>query len=215
MKMTTRQTVCGIGIGALLAAGLFVLTGAGSRPLSPQLTLQPAIENPQRTIATPPTAPEPEPDELLPAPMPGRVVDKVFSAREADLADFQRVIGVVVNGKARAYQATGMSQPDTHIAIDELNGQSIAVTYCDRTDSVRAFCGDPTVIRSLAVDGFEDGSLQLRAAGERFALDDGKPPLQDLEVTYTTWGEWLKRHPESDLYRGIYTNRMALPRKDG
>ena len=191
--------------GLLVAAGATVLVvGSLMMPVSGR------IEESDGHDPEVPGASQPVPEHFKEptGPVPGRRVDKVFRPEDADLRDHRRVLGVVVNGQARAYQATGMSHPDTHVAIDQLGGESIAVAYCDRSDSVRAFCGDRAVIKSIEVDGYEGDSLQLRVEGKRHALDGDTLPLKELDVTYTTWGEWLKLHPDTDVYRGLYKIRF-------
>jgi Protein of unknown function (DUF3179) len=132
------------------------------------------------------------------------------SAAAAKLADEAKVIGVVVNGKARAYSVKAMSSMPTHVVNDLIDDAPVTVTYCDQTDCVRAFTsekvGSPL---DLQVGGFHDELLLYD--GKRFyRQENGQSendstvhiPYLSLPVERMTWGEWKKAHPDTNVFVG-------------
>ena len=68
------------------------------------------------------------------------------------------VIGLAVNGQARAYLVWGMSQPAWHLAHDELGGQPVTVTYCDWKDCARVLDRGEVPADEIQLAGFADFS---------------------------------------------------------
>jgi hypothetical protein len=125
------------------------------------------------------------------------------------LGEDARVLGVVIDGEARAYPFIVMWWHE--IVNDTLGGQRILVSYCPLTGSGIAF--DPTVDgdqRSFGVSGllFENNLIMFdreseslwnqMSLGAQCGLEAGRE-LTRLPVVETTWGEWKKRFPNSTI----------------
>ncbi len=133
------------------------------------------------------------------------------SAAAAKLADEAKVIGVVVNGKARAYSVKAMSTMLTHVVNDLIGDAPVTVTYCDQTDCVRAFTSEKVgTPLELHLGGFRD-ELLLYDGKTFYRQEDGQAinmdsnahiPYPSLPVERMTWGEWKKAHPDTDVFVG-------------
>ena len=133
------------------------------------------------------------------------------SAQEAGLADDSEVIGVCIGGKARAYRIAALSgEPQFHVVNDVLAGRPVTVANCEITGCVRAFTTTTSdAPLDLGVGGWNGAGMMLQIGSVKYALEDGKnltqlqgPPLpyQRLEHERTTWGQWRRAHPDTDVY---------------
>ncbi|QDU78694.1 hypothetical protein Pla110_03980 [Polystyrenella longa] len=123
-----------------------------------------------------------------------------------------RVVGVVLDGEARAYPIKIMRHHE--IANDQLGGMDIAVTYCPLCDSVAVYDRNTeggTV--ELRVSGLvyqnnvlmfdrsqseEDlESLWLQIGSKSVSGESKGEALDALPVELTTWGEWKQRYPDT------------------
>lgn len=153
----------------------------------------------------------------LPPAMPGRDVATAFHGKRKYLVEADPVIGVVLGGQARAYPLRLLNWHE--IVNDVLGGRQIAVTYNPLSDGTAVFdraAGGETLrfgVSGLLYDsnlllydrrpGGRGESLwsQLRAeavAGPAAARGESLPILPCLR---TTWGAWLRRHPETTVLR--------------
>lgn len=120
------------------------------------------------------------------------------------LSDSDRVLGVVVNGAARAYPFTVMWWHE--VVNDTLGGQPILVTYCPLTGSGIAF--DPEIdgtVRNFGVSGllwrtnltmFDRDTETLwnqMLMGSICGLGRGTQ-LRRIPIVETTWSNWKTRH---------------------
>ena len=147
-------------------------------------------------IKTPPVA------SALVIDVPGVEVREVYRVDEVELRDDHWVTGVVVDGQARAYLETGMDQPETHIAYDNIKGVSLAVAFCNYTGDGRVFCGDSNSLRSIRVGGWAEENMQLIVGDQRFAVDSQEIPLSELPFQSMKWSEWKGLYPNTDIYLG-------------
>jgi hypothetical protein len=126
-----------------------------------------------------------------------------------------RVVGVVVNGEARAYPLQVLALHE--ICNDVLGGAPIGVTYSPLCDSVVVFdrrVSDETVefgvsgllynSNLLMYDRQEDiggESLwsQLRARAVTGPAAAAETGLALIPVTVTHWADWLATHPETTV----------------
>lgn len=70
-----------------------------------------------------------QPQTVLARPLPP-ITDAAFvSATQADVADSELVIGVVLNGESRAYPINQLTGPRREIINDTLGGTAIAATW--------------------------------------------------------------------------------------
>jgi hypothetical protein len=131
----------------------------------------------------------------------------------ADVEDDAEVIGVSVEGRARAYLISAMSRQLTHVIDDVIEGVPVTATYCDRTSCARVFTG-PKSDQPLEVGlgGWLEGEMLLQISGRFFRQDSrlfldnsGELPFDDLSFERTTWKEWKAAHPDTDIFTGSGT----------
>lgn len=154
------------------------------------------------------------PPDFIPAlALPEMVTADVSPNAEPNatyLRDEERVLGVVVDGEARAYPHKVLEQHE--IVNDRIGDRWIAVTYCPLTGSGLAF--DPYVDGTrldLGVSGllFANNLVMYdRATGDLYGPQlavQGRcdafrgESLGLLPVRETSWGRWKHFHPETKV----------------
>ena len=149
-------------------------------------------------------------------------------AADARLGDDEEVLGVELNGVARAYRLAALRDINRHIVNDVVHGVPLSVMYCDFNDCARAYKGpagpDPLPIRMAGMKFgdliFKVGDVfyqhttaqALEGTGTPGAADPHLPPLPfaPTAVTRTTWRVWKQQHPRSDVYVGV-AGRVSQP----
>jgi hypothetical protein len=137
----------------------------------------------------------------------------VLMADEAALAGSEEVLGIEVGGRARAYRLGAFRFPARHIVNDLIEGVPVSVAYCDGRDCTRVYtAGHGTPPLDMTVAGLRDGRMVVRFSGVLYDHESGRPleagpgrttlPLERLPVTRTTWDEWRRLHPGTDIYVG-------------
>jgi hypothetical protein len=137
----------------------------------------------------------------------------------AGMSDDAPVIGVTAGSRARAYALTAFANVRDHVLNDFLGGVALTVTHCPRTGCTKVFT-DATRGRPLAiaVGGWagkpglmpgQDSVLLLRVDDVRYYQDSGEAmegsgaiPYTQADFDQTTWGEWRRAHPETDVVPG-------------
>lgn len=135
------------------------------------------------------------------------------------IVDTDRVIGITLDGQSRAYPLRFMYWHE--VVNDTLGGVPVAVTYHGLCDSAVVFdrrVGGEKL--EFGVSGLLYNSNQLlydRRAEPKDeslwsqllfkpiagpAVDRGAE-LKALPMTVTTWGDWLKQHPDTTILRGV------------
>ena len=125
------------------------------------------------------------------------------------IADGERVLGVVVNGEARAYPLFILWLHE--IVNDTLGGDDVLISYCPLTGSGIAF--DPVIDgqpRNFGVSGllFENNLIMFDRQteslwnqlllGSQCGPDRGKN-LQLIPIVETTLGHWREIHPQTTV----------------
>lgn len=170
------------------------------------------------------SAPIPNLDEVVlggvvPSEIPALDHARTVPAGEADfLPDHAPVIGIVLEGEARAYPHRIL---DWHeLACDTLGGRRIALSWCTMCGAAIAYDATPTydsaeddpepltfdtsglLFRSnkLMFDTATD-SLWNQFTGEAFSGPMAKrgARLTPLAVVHTTFGRWRAEHPETTV----------------
>jgi hypothetical protein len=130
---------------------------------------------------------------------------------EAELPENDSVIGVVVDGNARAYALRSLRHLRQHVVNDLIGGVPISVTHCDVTECTHVYASrkrsEPLDIRQA---GFRDGQMILKIEGVYYGHSSGEPiepgpgsrplPYEGHPWTQTTWKEWRQQYPETDIY---------------
>jgi len=132
---------------------------------------------------------------------------KFHSAREAQLADGDRILGVLHDGVAKAYPIAIMNYHE--IVNDFFNDDPIVVTYCPLCGSGIAF--DATIEgerKTFGVSGLlynsdvllydrQTESLWSQIMNEAVTGPMKGKELEKVITANTTWANWKKDHPES------------------
>jgi hypothetical protein len=144
--------------------------------------------------------------------IPPLVYPKTIPAAEARyLRDNHIVFGIAVNGRARAYPKRILAWHE--LARDRVGGVELTVVYCTLCGTVIPY--DSVAggrLRVLGTSGLLYRSNKLMFDEETKGLWstlDGKPVVGPLvgsdavltsrAAVTTTWGEWRRRHPQSDV----------------
>ncbi len=136
---------------------------------------------------------------------------RIVAPGQAKLADADLVIGVAIAGQARAYPVNLMWEAQNEALNDELAGVAIAATWCPIAHSAVVFeRGFRGRILDLGALGLERGVFKLydrqtRSMWSQISGIASRGPqrgraLRKRESTLTTWGKWLRLHPETTVY---------------
>ncbi len=133
-----------------------------------------------------------------------------LSADETDrrLRPADEVLGIVVNGDARAIPTEILNRP--HVVTDVIGGAPVAVTYCVLCHSAIAFPAELDGRRLdlvLAGNYYNNVIFYDRASGNLiqqmnpvipYGPDRGRR-LPWIPVTVTTWAQWRREHPSTSV----------------
>jgi hypothetical protein len=121
--------------------------------------------------------------------------------------DDTEVLGVLLDGEARAYPARKAARP--HFIADTLAGQPLVISYCGLTNSAIAYRAGDGLARELPVVSAPNnnilywdeatGSLVQQLRPERVHGEAAGEPLRTLPVVYTTWGAWRRLAPDTTI----------------
>lgn len=135
--------------------------------------------------------------------MPGIAEPKMYPADSVTISEESPIIGVIVNGEARAYLCLSMSSPAYHVVNDRIGTTPVSVVYCDRTDCARVLTGDfPDSPISLSLGGFMNNELTVQFQGRMYSQSSTELPLSDHDFVRTSWGEWKEQYPDSVVFLG-------------
>jgi Protein of unknown function (DUF3179) len=120
--------------------------------------------------------------------------------------DDKIVIGVALNGQARAYPLQLIAYH--HQVVDTLGGQTIMVTYCSVCRTGRVFAptvkGQPEIFRLVGMDHFnamfEDRTTKSwwrQVSGEAVTGPLKGEALPEVPSVQVGLAEWLRLHPHS------------------
>ena len=130
-----------------------------------------------------------------------------FAARVPFLRDTHRILGVVIDGEARAYPIPILTHHE--IVNDIIAGRPIVITYCPLCRSGMAFeASIQGSIKSFGVSGLlynsdvllydrKTESLWSQIMGEAISGPLVGKKLTLVPISNTTWGAWKKEHPRS------------------
>ncbi|WP_299681170.1 DUF3179 domain-containing protein [uncultured Dokdonia sp.] len=127
------------------------------------------------------------------------------------LEDDHIVFGIEVNGDARAYPKRILAWHE--MFVDEVGGIPVTGVYCTLCGTVILYKSDVNgTVHQMGTSGFLYRSNKLmydQATQSLWSTLEGKPvvgplvgkgiQMDYLSVVTTTWGEWKKRHPETQV----------------
>ncbi|HMC90392.1 MAG TPA: DUF3179 domain-containing (seleno)protein [Gemmataceae bacterium] len=199
----------------ILVQGALVLVVAAGLALGHVFLIEPYLHGQRAALERSPTFA----DMGTPFIWPGIDRPKIVPAGQSQLRAEDQVIGVAVNGKARAYLVSAFGGPQRHVVNDVLAGQPVSVTHCDISQCTRVFTASSGEVLGISCGGWHQGGLLLFAHGAIFlqgsggSLDPEHPaiPLAELPHLVTTWGQWKSLHPNTDIYEGEPPARAMPP----
>ena len=193
----TRFVLAAVGAFAVVAATAYALEALALRSARNGVTFD--------------MRPEP-PGTWLRAEADGVRTPPVVAAEAAGLDDAEEVVGVVVNGAARAYRLGALRDPRRHVVNDLVGGAPVSVAYCDRTGCIRTYTGPGAEPLRVRIAGLRDGGLVVKLDGVYYdqrsgRVVEGPPgavplPHDRVPWTRTTWGRWRREHPATDVSVG-------------
>jgi hypothetical protein len=141
---------------------------------------------------------------------PGIDRPPIKAAGEARVGDDEPILGVEIDGRARAYLIGAMSDKYRHVVNDVIGGRPVSVTYCDIRNCAVGFTGGrPGEPLALSQGGLFSGGMVVCVDKDEYAQETRKPvgrgvetpafPYETMPLTRSTWGEWRRRHPQTDV----------------
>ena len=141
--------------------------------------------------------------------IPALLEPKFQPASEANVHPRSRVLGLEINGVARAYPVAILNWHE--IVNDEIDGHRVVVSFCPLCGTGMAFKPQAAgVALTFGVSGLlynsdlllydhQSESLWSQILGKAISGDMRAQTLQQLPLIHTTWGDWVKRYPHSQL----------------
>lgn len=132
-----------------------------------------------------------------------------IEARKAGYADDSRVLGVIVNGIARAYPIAIMNYHE--IVNDKFNKTPVVITYCPLCGSGVAYLAKiGGKSRTFGVSGLlynsdvllydrQSESLWSQLMSEAVTGPMKGTKLEIIPTSNTSWGDWKSRHPNTSV----------------
>ena len=137
---------------------------------------------------------------------------EMISPKQATYLDDDNIVfGIEINGDSRAYPKRILAWHE--MFTDTIGGVPIAGVYCTLCGTVIPYVTEHEGVQyNLGTSGFLYRSNKLmydKATQSLWSTTEGKPVLGPLvdkgiqldykSVVTTTWGEWLKRHPDTQV----------------
>lgn len=146
--------------------------------------------------------------------MPGLSRPAAVAAGESGMADDEEVIGVVVDGRPRAYRLKALAYPPWHIVNDVIGDRPVTVAHCDVSGCTKAYLGPAgSGPLDVAQAGLVEGEMVVKVGATAYVHRTGRPvgpasgaaalPYPEHEWTRTTWRAWSDRHPATDVFVGL------------
>jgi hypothetical protein len=202
-----RWILIGLGSGVLVVT----LLGPCSLLLSRS---NPEVALGQSKFDTSPVEPRTQPSVQRRRPPAAPVTHvPVTGAEEIGslILDQDFVIGIEVEGEARAYPLNMMGRPETELLNDTLGGRPIATTFCNTCQSVLVFSrevgGEPLTFfvsgeltnDNMVMQDAETGSKWAQYTGEAIAGPLKGQKLEQLAATWTDWKTWRGAQPATTV----------------
>jgi len=130
------------------------------------------------------------------------------AAKAIHMRDEDTVLGVVVEGRARAYPWWVLK--NHHVVNDTIGGTALVVALCEQCTGGAAFRRELDGRKlSLRVAGVHNGTILLEDRETRtlFSPFGGRGlegplsgrKLERIPLVFTHWDEWVGRHPDTDV----------------
>ena len=141
--------------------------------------------------------------------VPGVRPVEYHSVSVEGLLDTDPVIGIVIDGKPRAYLVNALCSLKTCVVNDVHAGRAISVLYAIESGSPRVLVEAGDVSGSgtaepieLGVHGLVHRDLFLSHRGREVYFGGKIRGLRDFPYAHCAWGVWKNAYPETDIYTG-------------
>jgi hypothetical protein len=198
------------GIATLtLTAVAFLARSAGrsdriSPTLATQLEIRPDVAQPVEQPAHPKL-------RRRRGPIPAVSNFTIATVQEigAQIRDEDFVIGVELDGAARAYAINMMGTPQTELLNDTLQGRPILTSFCNQCQcsavfsrrvadrTLTFFLSGETIDDNMVMEDTDTGSKWLQLTGEAIAGPLKGHRLDQFAAIWTDWKTWRAAHPAS------------------
>ena len=136
--------------------------------------------------------------------LPGIIKPPTVPADAARLRADEEIIGIVVDGKARAYRLKALLDPKQHIINDLIDDLPLTVAHCDVSDCTRVYAGrrgeQPLDVAQAGLWNSDmivkiHGVYYQHRTGEPSDSDTGSPPLPCRAYPFLrmSWKQWRER----------------------
>jgi hypothetical protein len=137
----------------------------------------------------------------------------ISTVAEAKAEPQDLVIGVELNGRARAYRLAAFDDPSGHVVNDLIGDVPVSVAYSTLNQCVRVYTGPKNSgLLDAEVPGLLNQRMVIKLGGTLYFHRSGMPvepagnpppiPYTLINPTVTTWKEWTRRHPDTDIFVG-------------
>lgn len=142
-------------------------------------------------------------------------------ANEVVLPDDTMVIGLIVDGRPRAYHLGVFRSPGYCVVNDLINDIPITVTYDEPNQIVQVFTdryrGNPLELENRGKSGSDKQAgtqkMIVSIQSSLFYQETGKPvetndptikPISTYPFEKTTWKQWKDAHPNTEIYTRFF-----------
>jgi hypothetical protein len=151
---------------------------------------------------------------IMSSPFPPLSDIPTVTSAEADelLRPDELIVGVELNGAARAYPVNMLNDPGRKVVNDVVGQTAIMVTWCDLCHTSAVFrrevrtseepeefgCSGLLWNNSLVIYDIDTRSFWNQIAGKCVAGIRSGEQLHPLSSVLTSWGEWKNAYPQTD-----------------
>ena len=215
-----------VGVGLLVAIALSVLISVGGIALTwdpeeggnlveisslDSILNRPRFEPPKFSETPKNIGFRPEKHRQPSAPVSSGIDVKSVAEMGTDIEDEEMVLGLAIDGQARAYPINMLSDPNREILNDELAGRAVAVTWCDLCQSGLVYDRvlDGKTLTLFVTGSLWNGNMVMQDVetqsmfGQVTGHADGGPLqgsiLTKLPATATDWKSWRESYPSTTI----------------
>jgi hypothetical protein len=168
-----------------------------------------------------------------PMPVVASVPTSSVAQVAGQLQPNERVIGLTINGEARAYPLNFINTPGRKVMNDELGGEPVVITWCDLCHTAAVFsrkiggqvetfaCTGMLWHGMLVMHDVRTESFWNPLVGKALAGVRSGASLEPIDVAMTSWHQWSATHPNTTVVVGdrvqsdLTTNFYSAPNATG
>jgi hypothetical protein len=160
--------------------------------------------------ASVPTENAAEEKPAAPKVTPGISNPALFSADDVTLPEETLIVGIIVDGKARAYVCEAMMPVASCVVNDVIEKTPVTVTFHGPTKGVRVLAGESSgPALSVGVQSSTDEALTISIDGIAHAQSDEAIALKSVDHVQTEWIAWKTEHPETMVFLGTLAEKFG------